>query len=653
MREALHHRGPDDGGTWNSASDEPSPTASNSHALLGNRRLAILDLSPAGHQPMVDPDSGLVIAYNGEIYNYAELAEELASHGAKFRSRGDTEVLLKAYATWGRGCLQHLNGMFAFAIWDPRKREVFCARDRFGEKPFYYYRGNDFLAFASEIKSLVAGRFFTPEPDPAAIYGYLANREMDSTAETLFKNIFSLPAAHALEYSAGTGSLKIWKYWDIDPAKETRLPTDEDYALRFLELLTDSVRIRLRSDVPLGSSLSGGLDSSTVVGLIARLGAAQGQATFSARFADPRFDEGRYIEKVVAHARAAAHEVYPDPTRIAEEIETLTWHQDHPFYSSSIYAQWCVMRLAREAGVTVLLDGQGADETLAGYHEFFSATYRQQLKDLKILQAASSVRRYTADHGTAALSLIFRSLLPAPIKSAATRLARPRAIPREFAARYSRPPRASAPISVTPSNTPFTTPSPRPSSPSSSATPTATPWPSPAKFVCPSSIIASSNFCSPSPLSRKSPVAPRKSCCATPFAVSSPKKFALARTNSASHLLKFPGSRDRFAPGSPRSSRRPNSSNANGPTPAKSTKSGKISSPAAPVCTLRSGAGFPSKCGRAFASLRAPSCFTKTCLQPRSTPQKFRLNPSPPIENPIKMTPPPAQAEWNRSKCAA
>lgn len=445
MREALHHRGPDDGGTWNSASDGASAPASPSsspaaHALLGSRRLAILDLSPAGHQPMVDPESRLVIAYNGEIYNYAELTDELASHGAKFRSRGDTEVLLKAYATWGRDCLAHLNGMFAFAIWDPHKREVFCARDRFGEKPFYYYRGDDFLAFASEIKSLVAGRIFNPEPDPNAIYGYLANREMDSTAETLFKNVHSLPAAHALEYSAATGSLKIWKYWDIDPAKETHLPTDEDYALRFLELLTDSVRIRLRSDVPLGSSLSGGLDSSTVVGLIARLGAAQGQATFSARFADPRFDEGRYIEKVVAHAHAAAHEVYPDPTRVPDEIETLTWHQDHPFYSSSIYAQWCVMRLAREADVTVLLDGQGADETLAGYHEFFSAAYCQQLKDLKILQAASSVRRYTADHGTAALSLIFRSLLPAPIRSAATRLARPRAIPREFASRYSRPP---------------------------------------------------------------------------------------------------------------------------------------------------------------------------------------------------------------------
>src|SRR5215469_800673 len=185
MRDSIAHRGPDDAGTW------VSPSA---HALIGSRRLAILDLSPSGHQPMEAEESGLVIAFNGEIYNYRELAEDLAKTGCRFRSRSDTEVLLKSYETWGRDCLSRLNGMFAFAIWDEKRQELFAARDRFGEKPFFYYldKERDFFAFGSEVKALIAGRFFSPRADESSVYGYLVHSEISSSSETMFAGVSSL-----------------------------------------------------------------------------------------------------------------------------------------------------------------------------------------------------------------------------------------------------------------------------------------------------------------------------------------------------------------------------------------------------------------------------------------------------------------------------
>src|SRR5215469_1200883 len=236
MRDSIAHRGPDDAGTW------VSPSA---HALIGSRRLAILDLSPSGHQPMEAEESGLVIAFNGEIYNYRELAEDLAKTGCRFRSRSDTEVLLKSYETWGRDCLSRLNGMFAFVIWDERRQELFAARDRFGEKPFYFYydRTQSLFAFGSEIKALNTGRFYSPRACQSAVYGYLVNREADSGSETLFEDVFALPAAHALRFSLPQGSLKMWRYWDLDPRREIRLVDEKQYAERFLELLADSVHI--------------------------------------------------------------------------------------------------------------------------------------------------------------------------------------------------------------------------------------------------------------------------------------------------------------------------------------------------------------------------------------------------------------------------
>jgi asparagine synthase (glutamine-hydrolysing) len=433
MRDSIAHRGPDDAGVWES----PGGTA-----RLGSRRLAILDLSASGHQPMVDETNGLAITFNGEIYNYVELTDELAKLGCRFRSRSDTEVLLKSYQTWGSECLNRLNGMFSFAIWDERRQELFAARDRFGEKPFFYYleKEREFFAFGSEIKALVAGRFFPPCADHSAVYGYLANREINSSSETMFASISSLPAASALRFSWRDRSLKTWRYWDLNPEREIRLPDTRQYAERFLEILSKSVRIRRRADVPVGSSLSGGLDSSTIVGLIARNRAEGRQETFSARFSNPEFDEGKYIELMTRWANVKSHHVYPDAARLPEEMEALTWHQDEPFYSSSIYAQWCVMRLAKECGVTVLLDGQGGDEVLAGYHQYFAAYYSYLLKRLRFSEAISSFKSYVADHSRSLLPLVFSGLLPVKLRSAITQRLRPRALREEFKSKWRRPP---------------------------------------------------------------------------------------------------------------------------------------------------------------------------------------------------------------------
>ncbi len=426
MRDSLAHRGPDDAGLWTSAKGD---------VVLGSRRLAILDLSPGGHQPMQDKTGTLRGVFNGEIYNYVELREELKQKGYRFRSLTDTEVLLAAYDAWSTDCLARLNGMFAFAIWDEKHKRLFAARDRFGEKPFYYHyrpeRG--VFLFGSEIKALLISKVIEARPNNPAVYQFLDLREIDRGAETLFRDILALPPAHALAYSPGQGTLKIWRYWDLDPEAEIRLANDEAYGERLLELLRDSVRIRLRSDVPVGSSLSGGLDSSTIVSLIAQHLNGQRQETFSARFHDARFDEGPHIQRVVDWAGVQPHFVYPDPAKLPDELEVLTWYQDQPFFGSSVYAQWNLMRLARECGVTVLLDGQGGDELLGGYHYYFGSYYRGLVQQVRWGTFLSSFYRFVRDQGYGSLPIIFYYFLPSSVRPALRRLARPAAVPVEFA----------------------------------------------------------------------------------------------------------------------------------------------------------------------------------------------------------------------------
>jgi asparagine synthase (glutamine-hydrolysing) len=339
---------------------------------FGFRRLAILDLSPSGHQPMSSHDGKLWIVFNGEIYNYRELRTELAEFGHDFKSTSDTEVILAAYQQWGESCVEHFNGMFALAIWDAAARKMFIARDRFGEKPFHYvYIPGRLFAFGSEMKALWAAGLAERRIHEETLALFTQHGQVEIGEQTIYEGIRRLPQAHCLTLTAD-GRLQKRRYWDIDPRVTIEGWKEERYAEEFRERFISSVNLRLRADVPVGSSLSGGLDSTTVVSVINRLLPDNAvQKTFSARFEDPSRDEGKWMDLVTRSNRVERHDVWPTAERFFEELSDLFWHQEEPFTSASVYAQWSVMRLAKQNGVTVLLDGQGADEMLAGYHSYF------------------------------------------------------------------------------------------------------------------------------------------------------------------------------------------------------------------------------------------------------------------------------------------
>jgi asparagine synthase (glutamine-hydrolysing) len=408
MLDLLAHRGPDGAGIW-TASGAGDAGSRAPHVALGHRRLAILDLSDAAAQPMVDTagDSGgsgaVALTYNGEIYNYLEVRAELEGLGHRFRSRSDTEVLLRAYREWGADCLGRLNGMFAFALWDGGRRELFAARDRFGEKPFHYLwdprRG--LFAFASEIKALLALPEAGRELDQRALYRFVAFQELAGSDQTLWRGIRRLPRASWLRlgWNGGGLDLAVRRWWDLDLEREDDLSVDQA-AGRFAELFEDSVRLRLRSDVPVGSSLSGGLDSSAVVCQVHALGAAAGQQTFTARMEVPELDEGRYVAAVAAATGVPGHEVWPRAADLTALFPRLCRHLEEPFLSTSQLAQHLVMRLAGEHGVTVLLDGQGADELLAGYRPYFLTHAADLAERRRLLALLAEWRGFRARRGT-------------------------------------------------------------------------------------------------------------------------------------------------------------------------------------------------------------------------------------------------------------
>jgi asparagine synthase (glutamine-hydrolysing) len=344
---------------------------------MASRRLSIFDLSPGGHQPMSSEDGRVWITYNGAVYNYKELREELRRKGHRFLSGSDTEVIIKAYQEWGTDCLGKLNGMWAFCIWDSERKHLFCARDRFGIKPFYYMLDRGRLAFASEIKSLLD--LDSPwTPNDGLIYDFLRSGILDHTEETFFSGIVKLPPSHFLIVDV-EGKALLRKYWEIDVSDEVEgALADETYALEFAEIFRDAVRLRLRSDVPVGSCLSGGLDSSSIVCVANRLLSSGSdvsspvrQKTFSSCFEDRRFDERRYIEEVIRWTQADKHYVFPSAEAFLDDLDAVLWHQEEPFGGTSIYAQWMVMKKARDCGITVMLDGQGGDEQLGGYRKFY------------------------------------------------------------------------------------------------------------------------------------------------------------------------------------------------------------------------------------------------------------------------------------------
>lgn len=393
MTDAIIHRGPDNDGHW---------VSEDSSVGFGHRRLSIIDLSDAGKQPM-HYLGRYTITFNGEIYNYIELREGLLQNGYKFASNSDTEVLMALYDHKKEACLNDLDGMFAFVIWDSKEKLLFCARDRFGEKPFYYhYQKEDSFCFASEMKALWA-MGIQKMPDEKAIRKYLLTSELvneTKLSETFYSNIQQLEAAHYLIIKQN-GELITQRYYDLESVKENRTISIEEAAGEFLNLLKKSIQLRLRSDVPVGSSLSGGLDSSAIVMLIDNLKKDNiKQKTFSARFKDFVNDEGKYIEKVVEKCKSVeALYTWPINEEMESELDKIIYHQEEPFASASIFAQYKVMQLARKENVTVLLDGQGADEQLAGYLPYFRLYLNQVfLTNHKVY--TKEYKAYLENHGT-------------------------------------------------------------------------------------------------------------------------------------------------------------------------------------------------------------------------------------------------------------
>ncbi len=355
MARTLVHRGPDDEGFL-----------VDGQAGLGFRRLSIIDLS-GGHQPIFNEDNSAAIVFNGEIYNYRDLAAELTSAGHVFRTRSDTETILHAYDEFGDECVQHLRGMFGFAIWDRRLRRLLLARDRMGVKPLYYYRNSRFLAFASEIKALLEIPGVPHEVDQEAFDQYLSIRYVPGP-RTMFKGIFRLQPGHTL-VADGSG-VHIRKYWDIDYSERTS-ESPQQIAERFEALLEESVRLRLISEVPLGVFLSGGLDSSAILATMKKVAPGQRIKTFSVGYetSGQGVEEACELEYagIAARAMEADHYEYRlGPKDFQESISDLVWHLDEPLADASCIPLHFVARLAREH-VTVVLSGEGADEILGGY----------------------------------------------------------------------------------------------------------------------------------------------------------------------------------------------------------------------------------------------------------------------------------------------
>lgn len=365
MRDLQAHRGPDDAGLWSSQ---------DGRVVLGHRRLAVIEPNPAGHQPMVSADGRLVLVFNGEIYNYREVAATLESAGVRLRTRTDTEVLLESFRRWGTDALHRLNGMFAFAIWDEGTATLTCARDRFGEKPFLYTQGPGFFAFASEYKALLT---FDGQPagvDRLRLARFLVRPSigLDDSRETVFRGIHQLLPGEIVTLDARDMAARTARWWTATPDPDAVHLSEESAAEKFRELLTDSVRLRMRADVPQGSCLSGGLDSSSIICLARRLiGSDAPYHVFTGRFPGTPADEGAYAEIAARETGAIMHSVAPAAEGLVADLPAFVWHNELPVGSASQYAQWCVFRLAREQGITVLLDGQGADEMLGGYEQFF------------------------------------------------------------------------------------------------------------------------------------------------------------------------------------------------------------------------------------------------------------------------------------------
>ncbi|MDY7010243.1 MAG: asparagine synthase (glutamine-hydrolyzing) [Planctomycetota bacterium] len=400
----------------------------------GFRRLSILDPSPAGHQPMSTPDGRYHIVFNGEIYNYLELRAEMEDMGYRFRSRSDTEVLLAACACWGKAALNRLVGMFAFCLLDMKKRSLLLARDFFGIKPLYYTFWEGGFAFASEIKALVELPHVRRAINPGPLYDYIRFGITDYGGETMLEGIRQVPAAHYIEISPDRpDNIKPVRYWRVNTDQTAEI-SFETAAGRMRELFMENVGLHLRSDVSVGAAMSGGIDSSAIVMAMRRLqGNSLDLHTFSYIAEDSAVSEEKWVDLVAGASGATVHKVRPAPAELVDDLDCLISMQDQPFSSTSMYAQYRVFRLAHEAGIKVMLDGQGADELLSGYIYFAGARITSLVRQGRWFQAArllrQSMRMPGPEGGMRVLWYTGAFLLPHSLQGPARRIIREDAIP--------------------------------------------------------------------------------------------------------------------------------------------------------------------------------------------------------------------------------
>ena len=450
LNNAIIHRGPDDEGYLFHSDKDPifaygddtpeeakinlnlkdinSLNGAGYKVMLAHRRLSIVDTSWRGHQPMVSKCKEYSIVYNGELYNSEEIMKDLKSLGVSFSTNCDTEVILSAFINYGDECLKTFNGMFSFVVYNHIKRHVFFARDRFGIKPLYYsYLNDGTIAFASEIKQFSKLAGWMPEVNKARAIDYLNWGQTDHTNETLFKNVNQVPAGHFGEFSLSSIPKKLtFRSWYSLEGGISELDYDKSIT-KFKKIFNESIQRHLKADVPIGTCLSGGLDSSSIVCTINKTANLKTkQVTFSSCSSDEKYDESEYVDYVLKECtNIEPHKFEINHDEFWLDLKTLIYHHDEPFLSPSVYAEWCVFKEVKKTNVKVTLDGHGADEILLGYYTFFAPYLSGLIRKLRFAEYWKAVIGIRNMHGwklSKLLAMTIRSFLPNWIKVSALKI---------------------------------------------------------------------------------------------------------------------------------------------------------------------------------------------------------------------------------------